>query len=737
MLTVKTKSVFAIMFSLLLINMLILTFNIQPIKASGTIYIRADGSVQGTDKIQRDGNVYTFTGNINDSIVVERDNIVVDGADHTVQGTGNGIGIDLSGRSNVTIRKMEIKAFGYGIYLSGSSKNSIFENNVTNNWYGIRLEESLSNTISGNNVTANDYIGIFLLRSSNNLVSGNNVTNTYECGIGLGSSSGNTISGNNIGNNGEGIGLSKSSGNVISENIKVSNNGKGIRLRKSNRNNITRNTVTNNGNGVFLQRSDYNDVNGNLLTNNTDGIILKLSTGNVLRNNNMTSNKYSLGIYGIDDDLFNLGNVYLSDYIQFIDSSNTVNGKPVYYWVNQHNRQIPINAGFVSAINCTNIRIANLTLTKNNQGILFAFTTNSTIENLNITNSNVGIQLVHSDANKVSANNITTNWWGINLYHSSHNNLTQNMVTNNDYCGIGIGRGLVGEGVIMSPIKMVPSEGNIISSNIVSNNGWYYGGLMLSNPGTKGTVVTDNYVLNNYEGIHLECLRDGCEIPSNNSIYHNNFIGNTVYIYPYDYIWYTSWDDGYPSGGNYWSDYNGTDLYSGPYQNETGSDGMADTAYVIDENNQDRYPLMAPINIFEAGTWNEVNYYVDVVSNSTVSDFHFNPDEGSFLRFNVTGEDGTAGFCRVTIPKSLLWTDSGWIINVNNETITNYREFSDNNSTYIYFAYSHSTKTVEIHGTHVIPEFPQATILPLFMIFILVVSMFRKKREMKHPKRGG
>jgi PKD repeat protein len=48
------------------------------------------------------------------------------------------------------------------------------------------------------------------------------------------------------------------------------------------------------------------------------------------------------------------------------------------------------------------------------------------------------------------------------------------------------------------------------------------------------------------------------------------------------------WDDGYPSGGNYWNDYAGTDLYSGPYQNETGSDGIGDTWYPVG----DHYPLM-------------------------------------------------------------------------------------------------------------------------------------------------
>jgi hypothetical protein len=54
------------------------------------------------------------------------------------------------------------------------------------------------------------------------------------------------------------------------------------------------------------------------------------------------------------------------------------------------------------------------------------------------------------------------------------------------------------------------------------------------------------------------------------------------------------WDYGYPSGGNYWSDYNGTDSYSGTFQNETGSDSIGDTPYVNDADNRDNYPLMTP-----------------------------------------------------------------------------------------------------------------------------------------------
>jgi len=93
-----------------------------------------------------------------------------------------------------------------------------------------------------------------------------------------------------------------------------------------------------------------------------------------------------------------------------------------------------------------------------------------------------------------------------------------------------------------------------------------------------------NNVNDNGLGIYLDRS-------SNNSIHHNNF-NNTNQVLTSESI--NTWDDGYPSGGNYWSNYNGTDLYGGPGQNETGGDGIGDSPYVINENNQDNYPLMNP-----------------------------------------------------------------------------------------------------------------------------------------------
>lgn len=100
---------------------------IKMVNASGTIYIRADGSFVGTDKIYRDENVYTFCDDIDvgDSaygIIVERDNIVIDGKGFFLKGQGPfsifeifslnkpiTTGISLEGRENVTVKNLQIR----------------------------------------------------------------------------------------------------------------------------------------------------------------------------------------------------------------------------------------------------------------------------------------------------------------------------------------------------------------------------------------------------------------------------------------------------------------------------------------------------------------------------------------------------------------------------------------------------------------------------------------------------
>lgn len=93
----------------------------------------------------------------------------------------------------------------------------------------------------------------------------------------------------------------------------------------------------------------------------------------------------------------------------------------------------------------------------------------------------------------------------------------------------------------------------------------------------------------------------------------------------------------------------------------TGADGIGDTSHT-DGQIIDRYPLMAPVKLFYAGTWYGIEYNAIIVSNSTISDFHFNPEEGPFIYFKATGPEEAVGFCRVMILSRLIWADDGWKI---------------------------------------------------------------------------
>jgi parallel beta-helix repeat protein len=546
----------SIIVTLLFLSLFAFAFTIQPAKAQsgGTITINPNGSISSPvpANITTSNNVtYTFTGNNYLPIVVNRSNIIINGRGYTLQGV-----FSLSSVSNVTIKNTIITDSGIGIFLGFSSGNVLSGNNVANSYYGIFLVSSSGNVLSGNNITANGY-GIDLNNGSdNNTLSGNKITANFYIGIRLGSSSGNVLFGNNITANGYGIDL--------------------------------------------LPSSDNNTLFGNDVRANSCGIYLGFSSGNVLSGNVMASNLYNFRVEGS----------VLSDFVNHVDTSNLVDGKPVCYLMNQSNIVInpqtyPEGVGYLGLVNCKNVTVQGLTLSKNSQGLLLAFTNDS----------------------KISGNNVTTNDNGIYLYSSS-----------------------------------------------------------------------------------------------DNTFYHNNFINNTMQVYSDGSP--NTWDNGYPSGGNYWSDYRTTC----PNATEYDSSAIWNTPYFIDANNTDRYPLMGPFHTFGVGTWSGLAYSVDTVSNSTITNLSFN-QPAKTLTFNVTGPSGTMGFCRVAIPKSLM--SGGWIVTVNGTLLSpsNLSIAKDANYTYIYFTYHHSTEAVQITSISVIPEFQPSMLLPLFMIITLLGAIVLKKKR--------
>lgn len=377
--------------------------------------------------------------------------------------------------------------------------------------------------------------------------------------------------------------------------------------------------------GIYIRRGSSNLIENVTVTGHLYGIHIYDSSGDKLRNCIMTGNKYNLRVWGL----------YLSHFLHDIDSSNLVNGQPVCYWVNQQNMKVPQNVGHVALVNCTNIVVKNLNLSHNLAGVLLAYTNNSLITEVSASENENGLYLVCSHNNLVVNNSFLNNYWnGILTISASNNNIIANVLNSNTWQGIRLSHA----GYLLSTY----SENNLILGNTISNsyNGIYFESS--SNNMANGNIVENNrqyaIVLDQSNGnlLYRNTVRyNKCGIrvdrSNNNILYGNIFLNNTSQTSVYEY-WSSKniWDNGYPCGGNYWSDYGGVDHYSGPDQDQLGSDGIGDTSYIIDADNQDRYPLCElpsenkpPKSQFNYESWEpRVQDLIDFRNLSTDQDGH-------------------------------------------------------------------------------------------------------------------
>jgi parallel beta-helix repeat protein len=645
-------------------------------------YIKPDGSVSpSTAPIQQNGDTYILNGTIStnqDGIRIEKDNVILDGAGYTVQGTRTGTGVDLTDRNNVTVANITVTKFFNGVLLNNASDNDILKNHVSANAnVGIALFSSSSNnTIVENNVENNtsqrSAVGIAVENSCNN----------------------NTISRNNVTNNDSGIyPLYDCSGNVVSEN-----------------------NVTTNSYGISLLSAYGNSFLGNVLTNNGNSFSLRSSSNNTLRNNSISGAESHFAVEGGD----------LSDFLNDVDASNTVEGKPVYYWINTDGATVPLDAGYVALVNCSAITVHNLTLTlTEEQSILLAYTANSTVTSNHIAANasgveDYGVQLVHSNGNTVEENTISYRTYAIRL----QNYCTDNVVTMNNITSDGQGIDLDED-----------STNNTVSNNNVTDTG---NGIFLEYDANSnviiGNSVTRTYVYairisftsNNNLITRNDVTNSSCAVgleysSSSNIFYENNFVDNARQVVFYEGNSTNFWDNG--SEGNYWSDYNGTD---------SDHDGIGNQSYIIDANNTDHYPLMGKFQMFTLSTPSAGNQSLYIISNSTVSSpillywlsspYHGLQPGQPLIQFTAAGQKGTVGFCRLMIPTAVL-NSSTYIVLVDSQPV-NATELPISNSTYtyLYFTYPHSTHEVIVTT----PEFP-SLILPLFMVVtVLAVAIFKK-----------
>jgi len=621
------------------------------------------------------------------------------------------------GANNVSICNFTIRGSNnaWGIFILFQANVWIENNIITNNSGGIVADFSDNNTFINNTVINNESEGILFFYSSGNIMRNNTISgNEYNFGISESFFNHDIDKSNLV--NGKPIRYLKNRSNLVInppnfssigylalinctnitvENLNLTSNYNGVLLAETNNSTLRNNIFENNSRGIDIIDSLNNTIQGNNVTDsNWLAISLAHSPNNRFRENDLVGNRLNFKVSGDS----------LSDFMQDLDSSNTANGKFMRYLVNLTdlvvNPSAFNNTGYFAFVNCCNVTAENLSL-ENNE-ILVAFTKNSSISGNNVASG--GIELAYSSFVNLTRNAISNGESSISIYHSDNNTVAENNITQNNDHGI----------------QLQASSCNTVFSNDVKNSRT---GVELTGSSNNNTIFGNNITDNEYYGFLIGNS-------SHNKIFHNNFINNGLQAVCSQYpspICLNDWDNGYPSGGNYWSDYNGTDLCSGTYpQSENGSDGIGDTFY-NSYGAVDRYPLMQPIKTFEAGVWERETCNVGIISNSTVSNFKLNKTART-ISFNVSRKEGTAGFCRIIIPNVIvqgLWNNSYSIL-VNGEPWP-FRNWTDTEDTYIYINYTHSE-----HEIIIIPEFPKATILTIFMILVTFVITAKKKLAKSH-----
>ena len=436
------------------------------------------------------------------AIHVTSDGCLIERFHVTGGGIGEESGISVESYGNI-IRKNHAFNNKWGIYFKQSSNNKVIDNIANSNtWDGIVFDDGCDNNIVDNNTASDNYIGM-LLWSSNNTLRNNTMNSNYhnfniygiindidtsnkvngkpiyywvyendrvvpnDAGfVGVVNSRNITVKNLTLKNNGRGVMFANTTDSII-ENVSAQNNWHGIVLSSSGNNTIINNTASNNQYGIGLDSSINTILINNTVNSNIEsGIFLHSSISNTFTNNIMNSNSENFGIYGRDFEHFNHN----------IDRSNMLDGKPIYYLVNEYDQIIQNDAGFVGVINSRNITVRNLTLKNNWESVLFAYTLDSIMENVSVQNSYYGIRFHYSNNNTLANNKVSKNIYGIDMYHSNNNTIKNNNVSLNMHDGIQLG----GSNNLIFHNNFADNSPNAWDGNPADND-WYHPNLLEGN----------------------------------------------------------------------------------------------------------------------------------------------------------------------------------------------------------------------------------------------------------------
>ncbi|PVX25278.1 MAG: hypothetical protein CW691_05125 [Candidatus Bathyarchaeum sp.] len=275
------------------------------------------------------GNVYTVTGNISGGISVQRSNIIIDGNGHWLLGSNYGTGVYLEHVNDVILQNVKIEGFNSGIYLYHTNSSTVKRNIIIGTGIVV-TQPSKGNQIVENTITRG---GISFSFVQDSIIRGNDV-----CRISV----------------------------LASNNITVNNN----RIADDAREDVKL-LYTEDVGGIDIDNTDNSNICGNIIERKIIGINIWHCANLKFSNNTLADNQVGFKLHGSS----------LKYNLHSIDTTNTVNGKQVYFLVNQSDIQVPTDAGWIAAVNCKRISVENWVSTPNWDAVLFINTSDSEIIN--------------------------------------------------------------------------------------------------------------------------------------------------------------------------------------------------------------------------------------------------------------------------------------------------------------------------------------------------------------------
>ncbi len=292
---------------------------------------------------------------------------------------GSGTGAELSGMyaKNMTLSSNLFKDNEHGVLIFGSTRNEVDDNTFTGNTYSIDVESSR-------------HVGApYPPTGTNNVITANDISVDWGYSY-------------------------------------------GVRVRDSELNFLGENTISSSSGwvGIWIEESDNNTVANNSVSSNiaaksTHGIHLENAGGNNLTNNTITNFTYNFGIEGEE----------YYDFVEDIDSQNTVDGRKIYYFVGAFDIAVNPEAGYYGFVGSYNVSLSNVdTIEHSLQAYLLAYSHHILLENVSASNTYYGVQSYMSHRNVIANSTFYRNHQTIYLDNSNHTTIS-NISSKENYGG--------------------------------------------------------------------------------------------------------------------------------------------------------------------------------------------------------------------------------------------------------------------------------------------------------------